>query len=63
MIETALKTAKEKNKEIVKIEVEGKNVSALKLYSKTGFKEYGRLERGIIREGEYDGLILLKKDL
>lgn len=47
----------------MKIEVEGKNVSALKLYSKTGFKEYGRLERGIIREGEYDGLILLKKDL
>jgi hypothetical protein len=49
--------------EIVKICVEGKNIPAIGLYAKTGFKEYGRLERGIIRKGEYDDLILLKKDL
>jgi len=63
MIETALKIAKERKIEIVKIDVEAKNTPAVKLYLKAGFKEYGRLERGIIRKGEYDDLILLKKDL
>jgi len=63
MIEAALKIAKERKMEIVKIEVEAKNTPAVKLYLKAGFKEYGRLERGIIRKGEYDDLILLKKDL
>ena len=63
MIELALRTAKERKKEIVKIDVEAKNARAVKLYAKAGFKEYGRLERGIIRKGEYDDLILLKKDL
>ena len=63
LIESALKVAKEKNTEIVKIGVEAKNTRAVKLYTKTGFKEYGRLERGLIRKGKYDDLILLKKDL
>jgi len=63
MIESALKIAKERKIEIVKIDVEAKNTPAVKLYTKVGFKEYGRLERGLIRNGEYDDLILLKKDL
>ena len=63
LVESALNVAKEKNIEIVKIDVEAKNTPAVKLYTKAGFKQYGRLERGMIREGEYDDLILLKKDL
>ena len=63
LIETALKIAKEKHIEIVKISVEAKNVFAVELYAKVGFKEYGRLEHGIIRKGEYDDQILLKKDI
>lgn len=63
MVESGLKIAKEKNIEIVKIEVEAKNIFALELYSKIGFKEYGRLERGFKRKGEYDSQVLLKKDL
>lgn len=63
MIEEALRTAKERNIEIVKIEVEAKNTSAVRLYAKAGFREYGRLERGLVRNGEYDDVILLKKDL
>jgi len=30
---------------------------------KVGFAEYGRLGRGIVRKGEYDDLIFLKKEL
>jgi ribosomal protein S18 acetylase RimI-like enzyme len=63
LVESALKIAKETNIEIVKIDVEAKNTPAVKLYTEAGFKQYGRLERGIIRKGEYDDLILLKKDL
>ena len=63
LVESALNVAKEKNIEIVKIDVEAKNTPAVKLYTKAGFKQYGRLERGIIRKGEYDDLILLRKDL
>lgn len=63
MIETAFETAKERGIKIVKTDVEAKNTPAIKLYSKAGFKEYGRLERGLIISGEYEDLILLKKDL
>jgi len=63
MIESALKIAKEKKMEIVKIDVEAKNTPAVKLYTKVGFEEYGRLERGLMRSGEYVDLILLKKNL
>lgn len=63
LIETVFKIAQARCLEIVKICVEGKNTPAIRLYAKTGFKEYGRLERGIIRKGEYDNLILLKKDI
>jgi ribosomal protein S18 acetylase RimI-like enzyme len=63
LIDAVFKIAQDRCLEILKICVEGKNASAIRLYEKTGFKEYGRLERGIIRKGEYDDLILLKKDL
>jgi len=63
LIESALMIAKERKIEIVKIDVEAKNAPAVKLYAKAGFKEYGRLERGIVRKGKYDDLILLKIDL
>jgi len=63
MIEVALEIAKEKNIKIVKIEVEAKNAPAVKLYTKAGFKEYGRLGREFMRNSEYDDQILLKKDL
>ena len=63
MIESALKIAEERKIEIVKIDVEAKNTPAVKLYAKSGFKEYGRLEHGLIRNGKYDDLILLKRDL
>jgi len=63
MIESALQIAEEKKIEIVKIDVEAKNTPAIGLYRKVGFKEYGRLERGLVRNGKYDDLILLKKDL
>jgi RimJ/RimL family protein N-acetyltransferase len=55
--------AKERKIEIAKIDVEAKNTAAVKLYAKAGFKEYGKLERGIVRKGTYDDLVLLKKDL
>ena len=63
LVEAVFKIAQDRRLEILKICVEGKNTSASGLYAKTGFKEYGRLERGIIRKGEYDNLILLKKNL
>lgn len=63
LLEAVSKIARARCTEIVKICVEGKNTTAIGLYTQTGFKEYGRLERGIIRKGEYDDLILLKKDL
>lgn len=63
MLEYCLKIAKERNIEIVKIYVEAKNIPAARLYAKAGFKEYGRLERGLMRGGKYDDEILLKKDL
>jgi len=43
MTELALEIAKEKEIKIVKIEVETKNIPALKLYKKIGFKEYGKI--------------------
>lgn len=63
LIETALKIARERRQKIVKIGVEAKNVPAERVYTKAGFKEYGRLEHGIVRNGVYDDIILLKKDL
>jgi len=63
MIECALKAAEERDIEIVKTEAEAKNAPALKLYIKAGFEEYGRLERGLIRNGEFDDVILLKREI
>lgn len=63
LIETALKIAKERHLEIVKLSVEATNVPAVKLYTKAGFEEYGRLKRGIVSSGVYYDQILLKKDL
>lgn len=62
MIEMALGTAKARKTEIVKIGVEAKNTPAVNLYTKVGFREYGRLQRGLVRNGEYDDEILLKRD-
>ncbi len=63
LIEASFKIAKDRSIAIVKVDVEAKNTPAANLYAKTGFKEYGRLEHGLIRNGEYDDLILLRKDL
>ena len=63
LIETALMIAKERHLEIVKLSVEATNVPAVKLYFKAGFEEYGRLNRGFVRNGVYDDQIIMKKDL
>jgi RimJ/RimL family protein N-acetyltransferase len=49
--------------EIVTLSLDSRFIVPLNCFIKAGFKEYGRLERGIVRKGKYDDLILLKKDL
>jgi len=63
MFQEAFRIAKEKQIQIVRIDVETRNAPAHRLYLKVGFAEYGRLGRGIVRKGEYDDLIFLKKEL
>lgn len=63
MFQEAFRMAKERQMQIVRTDVEARNTAAHRLYLKVGFVEYGRLGRGIVRNGEYDDLVLLKKDL
>lgn len=62
LIESALMLSKQKSIEIMTVWVDGNNLSAIRLYHKAGFMEYGRLKKGIKRNGQYADYVLLKKD-
>jgi ribosomal protein S18 acetylase RimI-like enzyme len=63
LIESALMLSIQKNIEIMTVWVDGNNIPATRLYHKAGFTEYGRLKKGIKRNGQYAAYVLLKKDL
>jgi len=53
LLQTCMEKAKEIGIEIVTLDVYADNERAIKIYKKLGFKEFGRLKRGIKREGKY----------
>ena len=64
MLEQMLKKAKElKNLKLVTLQVHSVNYPAIKLYTKLGFKEYGRLPKGIKFHGHFVDEILMYKEL
>lgn len=59
---------KEAEKKILKLkiltlEVYSTNIIAKKMYEKFGFMEYGRLPKGIIRNGRFEDAILMYKNI
>jgi len=63
LLEFILKVAKKMKMQIVTLEVFADNVAALALYNKFGFKEYGRLPRGLLRQGKYSDQIELYREI
>jgi ribosomal protein S18 acetylase RimI-like enzyme len=63
LIESALMLSKQKGVEIMTVWMDGNNIPATRLYHKAGFTEYGRLNNGIKRNGQYADYVLLKNDL
>ncbi len=52
-----------KNTELVILQVYADNSRAIHLYKKLGFKEYGKLPRGLKRQNKYHDAILMYLDL
>ena len=48
---------------IVTLGVFGKNSLAFQMYEKFGFKEYGRLPKGVLRKGDYDDHVYMYKNV
>ena len=63
MIEYALGKAKTDQVEIVTVWVDGENTPAINLYQKSGFTEYGRLQRGIKKSDRFCDYVLMQKSL
>jgi ribosomal protein S18 acetylase RimI-like enzyme len=63
MLEHALREARRDQVEMVTVWVDGDNTSALNLYQKCGFSEFGRLRRGIKKSDGFSDYVLMKKDL
>jgi len=63
LLEFILQVAKKMKMQIVIVEVFADNVAALVLYKKFGFKEYGRLPKGLLRQGKYSDQIELYKNI
>lgn len=64
MTEEVLMLAKDYLKlKIITLEVFAGNVSAINLYEKVGFKEYGRLPNALFYEDKYSDAIFMYKDL
>jgi len=63
LLEFILKEAKKMKMQIVTLEVFADNLAALALYNKFGFKEYGRLPKGLLRQGKYSDQIELYKNI
>ena len=49
--------------EILLLEASAENKNATSLYKKLGFEEYGLLQKGYKKDGNYKGLVLMKKFL
>jgi len=64
MLETVLNVAKQIGYEQAELEVMTKNVNAIKLYEKLGFKKYGILPKNIkYKDGSYDNSYWMMKKL
>jgi len=63
MLDYILKRAKELKLGIIKLDLFSDNIPAYNLYKKYGFKEYGRLPKGLFRKGQYSDEIKMYKEL
>jgi len=63
IIEYAEKLVLQNKIEILLLEVGAENKNATNLYKKLGFEEYGLLQKGYKKDGNYKDLVLMKKFL
>jgi len=63
LMEFVLKEAKKMKMQIVTLEVFADNLAAITLYKKFDFKEYGRLPKGLLRQGKYSDQIELYRTI
>lgn len=65
LMEQTIEEAKKELKDlkIITLEVYGTNNIAQSLYKKMGFKKYGMLQRGIVRQGKFEDAVLMYLDI
>jgi putative acetyltransferase len=63
MMMTLLELAKKTGLKVVILDVFATNIVAIRLYQRVGFKEVGRIPKGILRDGNYIDLIRMAAEL
>jgi ribosomal protein S18 acetylase RimI-like enzyme len=63
MMEALLELAKKAGLKIVILDAYGTNTAAISLYEKVGFKEVGRIPKGILRDGRFIDLVRMTAEL
>jgi len=63
MMKILMEQARLMNLKVLTLSVFATNKRAIHVYEKVGFKEAGRIRKGIYRKGEYIDRIIMTKDL